>query len=289
VIALLWAVAGAALVTAAVLLVSRSRAEPALELADAVRLDAARRRTRLVWVTLAAATLSVLVVFAVQARAQPEAPPILSPGSDAVIVVDLSGSALASSEAISRVLLALTRDPRRHLGLVVFSDTAYEALPPSTPVEGLKGWLELFRRGRPWEYPWSPSFASGTVISTGLVLARKLLRRDRVSDPHVVLVSDLADADPDLQRLATVVAQYQREHIDLRVIKVSPGTTPATESVSGLPNADFVADAASEIVDPTRSSGRGTLPVILAMLVCLLGALAAVNELSLHPLTWRRT
>ena len=288
-IALLWIVASAALLAAVALLVRRSRTAPALELADAARLGSARRRTRLVWVTLAAATVSVLVVFAVQARAQPESPPILGAGSDAVIVVDLSGSALASSEGISRVLLALTRDPGRHLGLVVFSDTAYEALPPSTPVEGLKGWLELFRRGKPWEYPWSPTFASGTVISSGLVLARKLLRRDRVADPHVVLVSDLADADPDLQRLATVVAQYQREHIDLRVIKVSPGTTPSTESVSRLPNAAFVADAASEIVDPTVPGGPGALPIVLAVLVCLLGALAAVNELSLHPLTWRRT
>ncbi len=260
-----------------------------LEIADEGSLVAARRRTRLLWSSLAAAIVALLLVFAVQARAQPEEAPILSPGSNAVIVVDLSGSALASSKGISRVLLALTRDSRRHLGLVVFSDTAYEALPPSTPVEGLKGWLELFRTGKAWEYPWAPSFAGGTVISTGLVLARKLVRRNGIEHPHVVLVSDLADADPDLQKLSTVVAEYQREHIDLRVIKVSPGTAPVTDSVSRLPNAAFVEDAASQIVDPTRSGGPGSLPIVLAVLVCLVGALAAVNELALHPLTWRRT
>jgi hypothetical protein len=288
VIAFLWAAAGIALVAAVALLVRRSRTEPTLQLADAADLSGARRRTRLVWATLAASTLAVLVVFAVQARAQPEAPPLLSTGSDALIVIDLSGSALPSSEGISRVLLALTRDPTRHLGLVVFSDTAYEALPPSTPAEGLKGWLSLFRRDTPWEYPWATSFAGGTVISTGLVLARTLLRRDHVAHPHVVLVSDLADSDQDLQRLETVVAQYQREHIDLRVIKVSPGTEPATRAASTLPNAAFVADAASEIVDPTHRGDSGVLPVVLALLVCLVGALAAANELSLHPLTWRR-
>lgn len=286
--ALLWALAGAVLLGAVALLVRRSRTAPVLELADMPRLAPARRRTRLVWTTLTAATIAVLVVLAVEARAEPEAPAILSPGSDAVIVVDLSGSALTSSEGISRVLLTLTRDPRRHLGLVVFSDTAYEALPPSTPVAGLKGWVELFRRDTPWEYPWSPSFASGTVISTGLVLARKILRRDHVAHPHVVLVSDLADSDPDLQRLETVVAQYQRERIDLRVIKVSPGATPQTDSLSDLPNAAFVADAASRIVDPTRTAGSDLLPVLLAALVCLAGVLVAVNELALHPLTWRR-
>ncbi len=85
------------------------------------------------------------------------------------------------------------------------------------------------------------------------------------------------------------MAEYQRERIDLRVIKVSPGAAPATDSVSRLPNAAFVEDAASQIVDPTRSGGPGSLPIVLAVLVCLVGALAAANELALHPLTWRRT
>jgi Mg-chelatase subunit ChlD len=288
VIAFLWSIAAVVVCAAVALVFRRSRSAPALQLADADLLAAARRRTLALWVTLVAASAAVLVVFAVQARAQPEAAPILSPGSDAVIVVDLSGSALASSEGVSRVLLTLTRDPRRHLGLVVFSDSAYEALPPSTPVAGLEGWLALFRRNTPWDYPWSPTFASGTVISSGLVLARNILRRDHVSHPHVVLVSDLADSDPDLSRLETVVAQYQREHIDLRVVKVSPGIDPATQSVAELPNASFVTAAATRIVDPSLRKGTDALPIVLAALVALLAAIAAVGELHLHPLTWRR-
>ena len=82
-----------------------------------------------------------------------------------VNTIDLSGSTRPASKAIARVLLGLTRDPSRHLGLVVFSDTAYEALPPSTPVDGLKGWLDLFAHDRPRNYPWTPSFSSGTAIS----------------------------------------------------------------------------------------------------------------------------
>jgi hypothetical protein len=285
--ALVWALAGLALLGAVALLVRRGRREPVLQLADAGSLAPARRRTGLLWSSLAAAIVAVLVAFAIQARAQPEEAPILTPGSDAVIVIDLSGSALPSSEGISRVLLALTGDPRRHLGLVVFSDTAYEALPPSTPVEGLKGWLDLFRQGRAWEYPWAPSFASGTIISSGLVLARKLIRRDHVRHPHVVLVSDLADSESDLQKLETVVAQYQRERVDLRVIKVSPGVKPETGSVAGLPNAAFVADAANQTVDPSQRGGTDVLPIVLATLVGLLGLLAAANELALHPLSWR--
>jgi len=202
-------------------------------------------------------------------------------------VIDLSGSALPASKGIGRVLLALTRDPRRHLGLVVFSDTAYEALPPSTPVDGLRGWLELFSGGDPWNYPWAPSFASGTTISSGLVLARKLVRRDHVAHPHIVLVSDLVDAESDLQRLETVTAQYQREGIDLRVIAVRPGAEPSVGTLAELPNATFVANAADLTVDPSRSPETDVGPIVLAVLVGVLGLLAAANELALQPLTWR--
>jgi len=287
VIPLVWAAAGVLLLAALGLLVRRGRREPVLQVGDAGAFDAAQRRTRLLWGALAGFLLAVLVVFAVQARAQPEAAPILAPGSDAIIVIDVSGSALPSSEGISRVLLALTRDARRHLGLVVFSDTAYEALPPSTPVEGLKGWLELFRQGKAWEYPWAPSFAGGTAISKGLVLARRLVARDRIRHPHVILVSDLADSESDLQKLARVVAGYQRDNVDLRVIRVSPEVTPSTGSLETLSNASFVAGAATQTIDPTDGPGTSALPIVLVVLVGLLALLAAANELAFHPLAWR--
>lgn len=286
-IALLWAAAAACLLAAFALLARSGRRQPALQLAGADSFGAARRRTRLLWSALAVSLVAVLVAFAVQARAQPDEAPLLRPGADAVIVIDLSGSALPSSKGIARVLLTLTRDPRRHLGLVVFSDTAYEALPPSTPVEGLKGWLALFARGDAWTYPWAPSFSSGTTISSGLVLARKLVRRDHVRHPHVVLVSDLADAESDLQRLGTVTAQYQREGIDLRVVRVQPGVEPPAGALGDLPNADFVASAADQVVDPARSHGNDAGPIVLGLLVGLLALLAAANELALQPLTWK--
>jgi Mg-chelatase subunit ChlD len=281
--ALVWTGAALCLLFAAALLIRRSRRSPALTLADASSFDTARRRTRLLWVTLAAGLVAALAAFAVTARAQTGEAPILKPGADAVVVVDLSGSALPSSRGIARVLLALTRDPRRNLGLVVFSDTAYTALPPSTPAEGLEGWLELFTNGDSWNYPWAPSFAGGTTISSGLVLARTLLHRAHVVHPRVVLVSDLFDSDYDLQRLETVTAEYQREGIDLTVIKVRPDALP---SVAGLPNAGFVAEAADRTVDPSRPTGS-VVPALLAGLVVLLALLAAFNELQLQPLTWR--
>jgi len=284
VIALLWAGAGACLLAAAALLVRRSRVGPFLKVAGAGSFGAARRRTTLLWTTFATSLVAVLAVFAVRANATVDAP-ILRPGADAVIVIDVSGSALSASEGIGRVLSALTQDPRRRLGLVLFSDSAYEALPPSTPAEAVKGWLEVFASGGPWNYPWAP-IAGGTRISSGLVLARKLVKRDDVENPHIVLVSDLADAEADLQRLETVTAQYEREGIDLSVVRVSPGVVPARGTLEELPNAAFVAKAASRTVDPGRSSDAGAAPFVLAALVGVLGLLAAANELALRPLTW---
>jgi hypothetical protein len=258
----------------------------AIPASEGTRLRPAVRRTTILRIALALGLLAALALAFVAARGYDvRHAPLVPSGSTGMVVLDMSASVYEGAMEETLQKMATTGEKA---GLVVFSDTAYEALPPSTPAEGLKGWLSLFRRDTPWEYPWATSFAGGTVISTGLVLARTLLRRDHVAHPHVVLVSDLADSDQDLQRLETVVAQYQREHIDLRVIKVSPGTEPATRAASTLPNAAFVADAASEIVDPTHRGDSGVLPVVLALLVCLVGALAAANELSLHPLTWRR-
>jgi Mg-chelatase subunit ChlD len=257
-----------------------------LPVADAGSLGHAQRRTWLLWAGLSAVFLALLLAFALQARAQSSEQPILKPGSDAVVVIDLSGSTRPASRAIARVLLRLTRDPSRHLGLVVFSDTAYEALPPSTPVDGLQGWLDLFAHDRPRSYPWTPSFSSGTAISSGLVLARRLLRRDGVTDPHVVLVSDLVDAAPDLEPLETVVTQYQREGIDLKVVAVHRKSTDAGPAAE-FPNASFVERAASRTVDPSRSGPNNSGLIVAAVLLVALGLAAAVNELVLHPLTWR--
>ncbi len=285
--ALIWIGAVCCLAGAVTLLLRRGRRRGALlPIAQAGSFDDARRRTWLLWAGLSVAVIALLLAFVVQARAQSSEKPILQPGSDAVVVIDLSGSTRPASKSIARVLLGLTRDPSRHLGLVVFSDTAYEALPPSTPVDGLKGWLDLFAHDRPRNYPWTPSFSSGTVISTGLVLARKMLRRNGDGDPHVVLVSDLVDAAPDLERLETVVTQYEREGIDLKVVAVhrkGAGSGPAPE----FPNASFVERAASRTVDPTHTSTHDSGVIIAAILLVALGLAAAANELVLYPLSWR--
>jgi len=218
---------------------------------------------------------------------------LLPSSGNTVVVIDLSGSTRPASKRIARALLGLTRGGQRNLGLVVFSDTGYEALPIGAPASGLRDWLTLLAHGTPQAYPWTPSFSGGTVISSGLAIARRMLRSTPPGERHVLLVSDLVDGIVDLPKLQSVVARYQRERIDLRVITVrekAPAGTPAAASFLQLPNSAFVADAAQVATDSTRigTTDRGPA-VALAAIVAALAALAAVHELLLTPLTWRRT
>jgi hypothetical protein len=214
-----------------------------------------------------------------QARAQPAGRTLLPPDAGGVIVIDLSSSTRSASKRIAGALLGLAQDGRR-LGLVVFSDTAYEALPPSTPAQSLRDWLELFAHDPPKSFPWTPSFSGGTWISSGLVAARRMLRRDGVPHGHVLLVSDLVDGPSDLPNLQSVVAQYQRA-------TGAPNASGTLSSFLQEPNADFVERAASRSIDPAQLSGKRADTTILLVLAALLGLLAAAHELVLHPFTWR--
>ncbi len=285
----LWAGAAASIAGAAAILLVRSRRRNrALQLAGSGALGGAARRTAVVWAVLAGGLVALLVAFVLEARPQPAGASILPPRTSAVIVVDLSSSMRASSKRIAEALLDLPR-PGRRLGLVVFSDTAYEALPLSTPAESLRSWLQLFETNRPALYPWTPSFSGGTWISSGLVVARRMLRQAGVADGHVLLVSDLVDGPSDLPNLQSILAQYQREGIDLGVIPV-PTSDPNNSSPNAFlqdRNAGFVERAAARTVDVTHLPPAHTSPVVLLVLLGLLGLLAAAYELALHPLTWR--
>lgn len=288
--ALLWAVAAGIVAGAVVLLVVRGRRCAALlPVTDAAALGAETRRTWLLWGGLAAALVAVLAAFVLRADVRPASASILPRGTNGVIVIDLSSSTRASSKKIGAALLGLATHGRR-LGLVVFSDTAYEALPPSTPVESLRDWLQLFVHDPARSYPWTPSFSGGTWISSGLVTARRILRADGIAGGQVLLVSDLVDGPSDLPNLQSIVAQYQREGIRLSVIDVATktsGTANTPTSFLQEANASFVEKAATRTI---RSDNLPRTTADLTPLFVLLGALgllAAVYELALHPFSWR--
>jgi Mg-chelatase subunit ChlD len=257
-----------------------------LPVADTGALDGAVRRTAVLGLLLAAALVLCVLLLVVKTRHPAPAADILPAGATGVVVLDLSGSTRSYPVPIATALRQLTEDGRRRLGLVVFSDAAYLALPTNTPVEGLRGWLDAFEHSQDPHYAWS-TFSGGTNISAGLQRARHAVLDAHLSHPHVLLVSDLVDDDSDLEKLASTVEQYQRDGIDLRVISVTglhQGQSPLQRLT--IHNAAFVAAAASKKIDPFTARPDHTSLIVLAVLVALLAAGVAALELGFHPLDW---
>ncbi len=202
-----------------------------IPLADAGVLRPAARRTLLVSVALAAA-LAGLVIAAVFVSRHPNTQTIvaLPPHSSAIIVLDVSASISADTYSrIGATLSSLARSRGRY-GLVVFSDQAYEALPPGTGADDLAPLVRYFelppaRGGSAQTFPanpWERVFSAGTKISAGLELAHQIAFEDRLSKPIAILVSDLDDDPADLPRLVTIMLALERDHVPLRIVGLDP-------------------------------------------------------------------
>ena len=259
-----------------------------LPLTDTLTLRGAARRTRAAGLVLGVVLVVLVVALVFTTRVRPPAADILPGGASGIVVLDLSGSTRNYPAPIANALRQLTQDGQRRLGLVVFSDTAYEALPPRTPGEGLRGWLDEFEHSKDPRYPWS-TFSGGTAISSGLALARQLVHSNHIAHPHVLLVSDLIDDDGDVERLASVISQYQRDKIDLRVISVTGIDTGFSPLASlQVHNAAFVGKAASARFDSKKLRSQPVGLLELGLLVALLAVALAAFELMFHPLAWGR-
>ena len=116
--------------------------------------------------------------------------------------------------------------PGGRYGLIVFSDTAYLALPPGTPAAELRAFARRFdlpeQTGGATHGADEPMDATrsapGTKISTGLQLALDTIKAKRLGRPAVLLVSDLDDDVGDLERLTSTALAFRRLEIPVRVI-----------------------------------------------------------------------
>jgi hypothetical protein len=206
----------------------------AIPLADAAELRPAARRTLIVRAALALA-LAGLVVAAVVVSRRPHTQTIvaLPAHSSAIVVLDVSASISADTYSrIGATLSSLARSGGRY-GLVVFSDQAYEALPPGTRAGDLAPLVRYFTLppatgpGAAQTFPanpWQLTFSAGTKISAGLELAHTIAFQDRLSKPIAILVSDLDDDPEDLLRLATIITALKRDDIPLRIVGLNPSS-----------------------------------------------------------------
>jgi hypothetical protein len=276
-------------------------------LADARPLRSLLRRGRILRFVLAlllVASAVLVIAEATRLRAQPA--PVALPNTSAILVVDISSSITSVVyRPIEHTLHAAARSGDRY-GLVVFSDVAYEALPPGSPGDELDPYRRFFtpvlpelRQGSPSPTaseltfpanPWATSFSGGTRISTGLALALRVLQREQVEDPSVTLVSDLADDASDVPNLATVLGQYDLLRIPLRIVALSPGPEDRALFQSLLSDNSKIEEAptpprsaAAPLIAVDETGSPRTLIVLAAALLVAL----ALNELALGRLTWR--
>ena len=279
---------------------------PRIPVAGVDGLARAGRRTSAMRLLLALAILTALafcVLLASDLRTRPNS--YFAGGGSGIVVADLSSSVDPNKyRRLSRVFRTFVRT-NQPLGLVVFSDTAYEVLPPGTRGEELRPILRYFqppeqaarqgaqRRGEGFGFltsPWSGVFRGGTRISLGLGIAREMVERDGVVNPTVVLVSDLDDSQFDLKPLTQEVIRYRRAGIDLRLVPLFPGSDDR-ELFGRLVGEDaFVYN--DELLRNTRLEERrslvGAFPLALVGLGALVLLLLALNEHVNGRLSWRR-
>ena len=208
-----------------------------IPLADAVELRRWARPARLLTALLVVAAVGCAVAALLVARS-PRTRTLVPLGRSANVVVVLDLSASISGDTFSRIagtLRTLSASSGR-FALVIFSDLAYEALPPGTPAVDLKPLIRFFTipRQRPGQVapnfppnPWADTFTGGTTISSGMQLALQIALAQQPR-PTVMLVSDLDDNPADLPALAGVLADDRRDEVPVRIV----GLNPAPEDVA---------------------------------------------------------
>jgi hypothetical protein len=260
----------------------------AIAIPDYRQLAGARRRTAAVRACLAAAAVALLVLAFLDSRdAGAPAGALLPAGSSSVVVLDISASI---SGATNRRVLATLRtlvDSKGRTGLVIFSDSAYELLPPGSPTSELRPLLRFFRpNGGTADLPtypanpWAGTFTGGTRISAGLNEAHDALRRAEITHGSVILVSDLEDPE-DPGQLADAVTALDRARIVIRIVPLfpRPENTALWESLVGkdaivasptLPDSPIA--AAKKEAQPFHPGLPDALLTLSALLVLVLAA-----------------
>jgi hypothetical protein len=278
-------------------LLGRGGRQDAVPLAGVLELEVPARRQRIVRLGLAAALL-VTIVVAVSSVPNAHGRRFLPANTVAIVALDLSSSIRPTTYYLIGAELASLAKTDQRVGVVVFSDVAYVALPPGTPASELASFARFYLNdsihhaadGSPLpRNPWDEWFSAGTSISSGLQLAQQQLRETGAERGGVILFSDLADDPTDLRSLGSTISSYEQRHIPLRVVALDPRPEDRDFWIELLG-----AGSLSNVAIPTGDAGRGRLaveapfPTRLALLTLLTLALLAANVLVTEPVGWRR-
>ena len=233
-------------------------------LADRFRLRGPRLRSDGARILLALALLGTLVLLFLSARhAGAGRAAVFPEGTDTgVVALDMSASISGPTYARVATTLRGIAAANQSVGLVMFSDTAYELIPPNSPPAALTAFVPFFVPLRYYgttpvfgQAPWD-MFMGGTRIAPGLIMAAQSLRRANVEHGAILLVSDLDDSSADYPLLNQEAVQLRRQHIPLRIVPLF-----ASQHNKAL-FAELFGDGA--FVDPrafTHTARRQTQPI----------------------------
>jgi hypothetical protein len=248
----------------------------------------AARRTTIVRfaLALAVAAAAALELGFARGGGVSEASYLPSNGTS-VVVMDFSYSITGSSYKLIVNALRKIAAAGNPVGLIGFSDVAYQMLPPGAPARELEPVARLFvplpSRNGEITFPSSPwsQLQGGTRISTGLRLADDSLQRAHVSKASVILISDLETASDDAPSVVDAVASLQRHGYSLHLIGLEP-TPPSLHFFEGLAGKEaFVREKSlSASLKHPGSSGllSGQTPWAFLLGAALLAVLLAANE-----------
>lgn len=227
-------------------------------------------------------TLLAALAIAFSRDARPNA--LLPAGTTGMIVLDLSGSTGAQLDVGELFRRIAAADDRT--GLAVFSDGAYELLPPGTRGRDLAPMIRFFTPGPSGTVPndpWSANFAGGTNVVGGIERALASFERDRIERGSILLISDLEFVPDQTARLPELLTELRRKGIELRILAVDarPEQRRFFERVLG-PEAFVDVGAATAIATgPGRELFRlaeDGAPWLFATLAAALLLLLALNE-----------
>jgi hypothetical protein len=242
----------------------RGQATP---LGDLPQLSRAGARTTVVRGALTLALAGTLAAAVLTARSAGSGRAAVLPQgvSTAVVALDLSASIAGSTYQRVAATLKGIVSANQSIGLVMFSDVAYELLPPNSPPGALLQFLRFFNPvrvigGTPMfgRSPWD-QFSGGTRVSRGLVTAQSALRRAHVRHGAILLVSDLDDSTSDEEPLVAEALALRRAHIPVRIVPLfaSPDNVRIFATLFGD----------NAFVDPqafTHRAGRTVQPIAAA-------------------------
>jgi len=259
-----------------------------IPIATTAELAPAVRRTLFLRIFLGALLIGLVVAATETGRSRAEAGRGLVPGgTGGMLVLDVSRSIKPdANRTITSVLRQLIAAHTR-IGLVAFSDIAYELLPPGSPSSELRPLLRFFAAVKPKPgpdpfppNPWTSSFSGGTQISSGLAVAHASLTRAGQPKGAILLVSDLDTAPDDVPRVALTFNAFKNQGVPFRIVAVSPRQDNLSlfQNLAGKGAFAAPVENTGGGTGETKGSGRGGIPWSLVGLALLVLAALAVNE-----------